>query len=330
MSAKSEGGHRGAMMSEIAWSVSTGRRRRSRVAASPMTMAPDRDAAPDTHQPYEQVPPFNLDKFINASRPLDLSGIDLDEAGRHPLSAGEVKVLRYMQDTEFYTVHYMKALMETRALADAECRAFLVCWGYEECFHGRALARILEACGHEPSRRSLDEFARPRRAAEVLQDLGGRLLSVVSDDFTAVHNTWGAVNELTAVHAYTRLAMLSANPVLAQVCRRIVKDERRHFAFYYAQARRRLASRLAQRMTTVALRALWEPVGGSMAPRAERDFVGAYLFDDDDGRARLREIDATIARLPAMGWFDLVSSDVLAGAGRVRRAGVSLDRPSHP
>ncbi len=292
-----------------------------------MTSSPARGAQSGAPGAFEEIPPFQIDKFISASRPLDLSGITLDDAGKHPLSPSEVKVIRYMQDTEFYTVHYMKALMETSALADAECRAFLVCWGYEECFHGRALARILEVCGHEPSRRSIDEFARPRKATEVLQDAGGRLLSMISSDFVAVHNTWGAINELTAVHAYTRLAMLSGNPVLAQVCRRIVKDERRHFAFYFAQAKRRLGTALARRMTSVAIRALWEPVGGSMAPREERDFVGAYLFDDDDGRARLREIDATIARLPSMGWFDMVSRDVNAGTERVKRAGVHVHRP---
>ena len=274
------------------------------------------------------IGPFDLDKFIRASRPLDLTGIDLDDAAKHPISPSEVRVIRYMQDTEFYTVHYMKALMETSALADNEARSFMVCWGYEECFHGRALARILEVTGHEPSRRSLDEFSRPRKWAEVLQDAGGRLLSMVSPDFIATHMTWGAINELTAVHAYTRLAELSANPVLGAVVRRIVKDERRHFAFYYQQARRRLGSALARRMATVSLRALWEPVGGSMAPLADRDFVGAYLFGDEAGRACLRETDETIAKLPGMGWFGLVSKLTNEGTDRCLAAGTDIHRPT--
>jgi rubrerythrin len=282
----------------------------------------------ETPQRFEEIQGFQLDKFLAASKPLDLSGITLEDAAQHPLTESEVSVIRYMQDTELYTVHYAKALMETSAMADNECRAFLVCWAYEECFHGRTLARLLEICGHDPSRRSIDEFARPRKFTEVLQDAGGRLLSAISSDFIAVHNTWGAINELTAVHAYTRLANLSGNPVLANVCRRIVKDERRHFAFYFQQAKRRLRSPLAQRMASFAIRALWEPVGGSMAPRAERDFVGAYLFDDPEGRARLEEVDATIARLPAMEWFHMVSEDVIAGNERVRRAGVAIDRPT--
>lgn len=279
-------------------------------------------------KPFEDVQPFQLDKFLSASKALDLTGISFEDAKNYPVSPSEVSVLRYMQDTELYTVHYMKALMETEAIADTEARAFLVCWGYEECYHGRALARFLDATGHEPSKRSVEEFARPRKLAEVAQDAGGRLLSLISRDFIATHMTWGAINELTAVHAYTRLAELSANPVLSQLVRRIVKDERRHFAFYYQQARRRLGTPLARKMASISLRALWEPVGGSMAPRAERDFVGAYLFGDEAGRARLAETDATIAKLPGMGWFDLVSKATNEGTSRVHRAGVVIDRPT--
>lgn len=283
-------------------------------------------AASSTREGAE-IPAFQLEKFINASRPLDLSGIVMEDAAQYGLSPSEVKVIRYMQDTEFYTVHYMKALMETRALADNEARSFMVCWGYEECYHGRALAKILEVCGHEPSKRSIEEFARPRKLAEVVQDFGGRVLSMISPDFLATHMTWGAINELTAIHAYTRLAELSGNPVLAAVARRLVKDERRHFAFYYAQAKRRLGTPLARKMASMSLKALWEPVGGSMAPLAERDFVGCYLFEDEAGRARLRDVDETIAKLPGMEWFDLVSKHTNAGTERTRAAGTPVHRP---
>lgn len=279
-------------------------------------------------EPDKAPPAFDLEKFLTISRQLDLRGIDLADAARYGLNGSEVQVLRYMQDTELYTVHYMKALMETSALADEEVRAFLVNWGYEECYHGRTLAKVLSVCGHAPSRKSVEEFARPRKFAEVLQDAGGRLLSMISPDFLAVHMSWGAINELTACNAYTRLAELSDNPILAEVCRRIVKDERRHFAFYYQQAHLRLRdSALARRMAKVALRALWEPVGGSMQPREARDFVGAYLFSDEAGRKCLTEVDQRIAQLPGLEWFDLVSRHTNEGTARVARAGVHVDRP---
>lgn len=276
----------------------------------------------------EEPAPFNLDKFIAASRQLDISGIDLEAAAKYPLSPGEVRTLRFAQDTEFFTVLYMKALMETRALADHEARAFLVMWGYEECSHGRVLAKLLEICGHAPSERSLELFTKPRGYLEIVQDFAGRLASAVSHDFLATHMTWGAVNELTAIHSYSRLADLTANPILAEVARRIVKDERRHFAFYYQQARRRLSSPFARRLATFALRSLWAPVGGSMASQEDADFPIAYLFDGDEGRECIRDVEQTIRRLPGMEWFDLVGREFDASIARIHAANVPVVRPA--
>lgn len=259
---------------------------------------------------------FDLEKFLSISKQLDLSGIPLDDAGKYPLHESEVRVIRYMQDTELYTVHYMKALMATCALADTEARAFLVNWGYEECYHGRALAKFLEKAGHTASERSVQHFAKPRKPWEVLQDVGSRALSIISDDFVAVHMTWGALNELTACHAYASLADQTKNPVLAQIVRRIIKDERRHFAFYYQQARRRLATRLARGMVKFALQKTWEPVGGPMNPE-HLDFVAAYLFGDPGGPARVRDVDSTIAKLPGMEWFNLLEVATTASIKRV-------------
>ncbi|HVH42845.1 MAG TPA: hypothetical protein VM925_10900 [Labilithrix sp.] len=293
-----------------------------------MTTVISSDPKKTTTSFEKDLPPFQIDKFLAASRQLDLSGIPLDEAGKYPVSPAEVRTLRFMQDTEFFTVLYMKALMETRALADHEARAFLVVWGYEECSHGRALARFLELTGHAPSTKSLEQFTRPRGWLEIVQDFAGRLASAASHDFLATHMTWGAINELTAIHAYSQMAELTANPVLAEISRRIVKDERRHYAFYFQQARRRLSSPFAQRLAKFALKALWAPVGGSMASQEDTDFPTAYLFDNPTGQARLAEIDATIRKLPGMGWFDLVTPALNASIERIRSANVPVIRPA--
>jgi len=270
---------------------------------------------------------FDLEKFLSISKQLDLSGISLDDAANYPLCESEVRVIRYMQDTELYTVHYMKALMGTCALADPEARAFLVNWGYEECYHGRALAKFLQKAGFEESKKSTLEFARPRRAWEVLQDVGSRALSLISDDFVAVHMTWGALNELTACQAYGSLADQTKNPVLEAIVRRIIKDERRHFAFYYQQARRRLQTPLARKMVTFALQKTWEPVGGPMNPE-HLDFVAAYLFGDGErGRERTHLVDSTIAKLPGMEWFDLLTKSTTASIAKLRARGEDVARP---
>lgn len=54
--------------------------------------------------------------------------------------------------------------------------------------------------------------------------------------FCAVHRTWGAINELTALTGYRRLAALTDHPVLADLLERIALDESRHFFFYYPHA----------------------------------------------------------------------------------------------
>jgi rubrerythrin len=52
--------------------------------------------------------------------------------------------------------------------------------------------------------------------------------------------TWGAINELSTLTGYRALATRADHPLLSIVLARIVKDERRHFSFYFNQARRRL------------------------------------------------------------------------------------------
>jgi hypothetical protein len=91
--------------------------------------------------------------------------------------------------------------------------------------------------------------------------------------------TWGAMNELSAVNSYQSLIRRSDNPVLTDILRRVIKDERRHFAFYRAQARRRLArSEGARRLTRLGMERLWAPVGTGIRPQVETDFATVALF----------------------------------------------------
>jgi hypothetical protein len=87
----------------------------------------------------------------------------------------------------------------------------------------------------------------------------------------------------------------------------IVKDERRHFSFYFNQARIRLRSRAAQILTSLAVRHFWSPVGSAVRSDADSGRVCGYLFGDPHGPQRLAELDSVIARLPGLGWFDMAS-----------------------
>jgi hypothetical protein len=67
------------------------------------------------------------------------------------------------------------------------------------------------------------------------------------------------------------------------------QDERRHFAFYRAQARLRLQrSAAARRLTRWTLEHIWTPVGTGVRPRGETDFGVAYLLTDATREAASR------------------------------------------
>ena len=91
---------------------------------------------------------LDLDAYVGRSRAVRLDDLPWDAVPRYPLSPDTVRTLRYMQDIESHTVIYLRTLLSTRAVDEPEIATFLACWLYEETFHGRALARFLDAAGH--------------------------------------------------------------------------------------------------------------------------------------------------------------------------------------
>ena len=238
-----------------------------------------------------------IDTWVPRSRALDLDGIAWDEVRHTPLGADAVRALRYMQDIESHTMVYVRQLLATRAIDDPDVATFLACWFYEETFHGRALARLLVAAGHPPLERQRSRQPWTSRFEEGA--LG--LVSRVWGNFVGVHMVWGAINELTTLAGYQRLAELEPHPVLVELLARIARDESRHFAFYYHQAARRLANPHAGRVARFLVDRFWAPVGSGVQPDPEVRFLADYLFGGADGRAAARRIDATIRRLPGFG-----------------------------
>ena len=252
------------------------------------------------------VPDFDLDAYVGRSRALDLSAFAWDDVPRHPLAAGAVRTLRYMQDIESHTIIYLRALLATRAIDDPEVSTFLACWLYEETFHGIALARFLEAAGHPVGPR-----ARPRGQEPLSQRLEAAataLLSRAWPDFCAVHMTWGAINELTTLTGYRRLATVAGHPVLTELLERIMLDESRHFFFYYRQADIRLRRRGVARVARLLVDRFWAPVGSGVQPGGELTFMARYLFGDEDGRSAARKVDETIRRLPGFATVRLLEA----------------------
>jgi rubrerythrin len=261
---------------------------------------------------------FDLDRYLRASKRLDLTHVDWDDIPNHELDDGAVMSMHYMMDIETHTVIYLRDLLATRAANDPHITAFLACWVYEELWHGEAFSDFLRSYGIEvPAEPKLPDGStalptRPARTALLREQLGvGHRLSLLPTmlgsmafrDFIALHMTWGAFNELTTLTGYHALIRRTDHPVLHQMLHRIIQDERRHFAFYRAQAKARLsrAPRRTRRAVRWILESFWTPVGAGVKSDEEVDALVLYLFGwDDEGREMVREIDATIAELPGL------------------------------
>jgi rubrerythrin len=266
---------------------------------------------------------FDLDRYLRNSKKVDLSGIDWGAIPDHPLSDGDVMCLHYMMDIETHTVIYLRDLLATRVATDPQITAFLSCWVYEELWHGEAFSDFLRAYGIEvPAEPKLPDGSTPMptrrnrwRDLRVRLGIGNglgllptMLGSMAARDFAAIHMMWGAVNELTTLTAYHALIRRSSHPELQKLLRKVIRDERRHFAFYRAQARARMGrSRAARQIVRWALNHLWTPVGAGVKTEEEVDALAIYLFGDcREGREQIREIDRTIAEVPGLEGLTLL------------------------
>jgi hypothetical protein len=280
-----------------------------------------------------EISEFDLDRYLRASKKVDLSSVEWDRIKDHPVSRDEARVLTYMMDIESHTVIFLRDLLATRAAFDPEVTAFLSCWVYEELWHGEAFSRFLGEAGYRvapayegvrgddpfPTRFDRNQWIRRRIGTKgYVSHLGTLLGSALVRDFVAVHMTWGAVNELGTLTGYHRVIAKTDHPVLIQLLQAVIKDERRHFAFYRAQARMRLArSRQARKVTRWALERLWAPVGTGVRPQAETDFVIASVFGDADGMVAVKEMEHTLGELPGLEGTTFLSDALAAAANRL-------------
>lgn len=285
---------------------------------------------------------FDLDKYLRASKRVDLSAVDWKGIGGNALPLEEARCLAYMMDIESHTVIFLRDLLATRAALDPEVTAFLACWVYEELWHGEAFSRFLGEAGYrlEPDgERPWSDAPYPTRVARnswIRRSIAGRgyvshigtlIGSSLMKEFVAVHLSWGAINELSTLISYHRLISKTNHPVLVQMLEQIIKDERRHFAFYRAQAKSRLErSEQTRKVTRWGLEHLWSPVGTGVRPQEETDFVIATLFGDQAGLEAARSIDETMGELAGLGGIRIAET----ARGETLRRIKSRENPAQP
>jgi hypothetical protein len=252
---------------------------------------------------------ITVEKYQELVKPLDTDDLDFSCFKDQPLSEAVLRCVRYMHDIEMHTVCYLRDLLVTSAHKDPDITTFLTFWSFEEYWHGEALARVLGAHGEvagAPRVRKLRASARIKdKAAPMLHYFGS---AVAGPSLTAIHMTWGALNEWTTQAGYARLANLSDHPVFADLLRRIMKQEGRHIDFYASQAHARLRDNpRAQRLTRMALSKWWSPVGSDVMPEPEVRHLISYLFGGPDGRDMAERIDRRVDGLPGLGDLHLAT-----------------------
>jgi len=264
---------------------------------------------------------FSIERYKEESRKVDVAGIAWDEVSANPLSKGDLFCLHYMMDIENHVPLYLSHLLVTRACMDPILTAFLACWNYEELWHGENIGKLLNLYGVEFD--TQDRIANVRanlgfqNSVSILTTMAG---SWLMKDFSAVYLTIGAINELSTLTGYGALIRKSGHPVLRDLLSRIIKDERRHYAFYFNSAKEWLScNERAQKIDRWMLNRVWVPVGQGVKRQEEVDALAIYLFDDEQGEEDLLALDAKIGKLPGLSGIKLMSKALYAARERVRR-----------
>ncbi len=254
-------------------------------------------------EPVRPAFQFDIEKYIRNSKKVDIDDIDLSQAASYPITEQEIHALTYMCDIESHTVVYLRAILNTCAIRDPETTSFLSCWAYEEFFHGHTLRRFLDAIGAPVSPSRMQEVQKATSTWEWMKELGASILCQFSSHFHAAYLTYGAISELSTLEGYGVLARRTQNPVLAELLKRLAKDERRHFAFYYNKARVQLQPQNAQRLTSFIIRHFWLPVGGGVKSDSEVNWILSFILGDPEGAEIALRIDEIIGKLPGLSWF---------------------------
>jgi hypothetical protein len=240
--------------------------------------------------------------------PLDGDDYDWDAAAEPRLTPEQHFQLTYAAHIEWGTEATFASLDVSD---DPLVGRFLPIWLEQEVVHGELLGRFLATQGTAVA--PVHTTRRQRFAARRGRLVNRAAVRALGADFSAVHMTWGAVNELTTLRFYALMRHRTENTVLAHLLGDVVAQEALHFAFYREMAARLLRDNVrAQRLTRWVMEHLWSPVGVGLRSREDAGRLMRGVFGCEP--AEVRAIDARIDRLPGLRDLDLLGRLVASGA----------------
>jgi rubrerythrin len=246
----------------------------------------------------------DIAQHVAVSQRIQIEDLDWKLAREAGLTATEIENLKFFADIESQTVYYFLEVAPLKVARDPEILTFLTMWNYEEYFHSHAITRLLKECGVDvdnATERSTDVRRNARFKAK-FEDFAQRMLAkLFPESFVALWMFWGALQECLTMQAYEEIIRTTKNPVLVEMFKRIAKQERRHFAYYFNSARERLErDEFAQKFVRTIVKAFYAPVGSGVKTPAEGAAQVARMFPGDRLIEVMAYIERRMAQLPGM------------------------------
>jgi hypothetical protein len=251
---------------------------------------------------YEKQPRALTRDFVNS--------IPWREVSNYALNAAFVPVLIYMRDVEYFTDIYYRELMRTPTGKDPVIRKFMDRWSVEENQHGELLNRFLCEAGIPTSEKWQAEAKdKIPRGYTINAYLLYWAVKPFGKYFHGAHMAWGAINEITTLQAYRRLAELAGHPVLTYLLTAIMQEESIHSNFYWSIAKLKLSqAKLSRDLARFSIGKFWAPVGQGPKPENDTNYVVSTLFRGPGGLEIFdRTVASRIARLPGFKGFTALS-----------------------
>ena len=246
----------------------------------------------------------DIQQHLAVSQKVAFDDLDWQAARAAGLTERERHNLGFFADVESQTFFYFLEVAKLQIARDPDLISFLTMWNYEEHFHSQAITRLMAECEcpvPDAGARAAQLRTRARLRAKIEDAFQVSLARMMPDTFVALWMTWGASQELMTCHGYEALVATTRNPVLAELARRIGKQERRHFAYYFAAARERLEGQpLTQRVVRTILDRSWNPAGSGVKSPAEQAAFLQGLFPEGRTAEVLAECDEKMGTLPGL------------------------------